>query len=201
MTDYPRLTTPIILFLLCAICLIAAVNNPKWPEWVRVLLVVASLIFGIFGVFTVWDWLAHIMAARLYEINAAKAMLPEFALAERRLMLVEKIANLPEERIAAMAAIYPIQELIAGDPIGLIPALRVNDGSVPMSFVTLFWEMSDDEFCVPVRTWASETRERKWAEQLTRWLISMGFATPASGNNPAAWTDTGRSGNWLFGMK
>jgi hypothetical protein len=197
--DFPKLSTPILLLIIAAICLLIAKDAEKLPDWLRFGVGVVGVIFGIAGSLSAVNWLTYATAARAEDIQRARAMTPAVLLADRRLQLVEKVANLPPDRIMALASmIMPIYEFIGGS-IGPIPALRVSDDNIPYWFVGKFWELSTDTHLVPVRTWASETRERKWAEELTNYLINFGLARPAVGNQPAAWMNAEAAHVWLFG--
>ena len=198
---YPKLFAPIVLFILVVIFLLIAYHGEKLPEWLRAFCVFSGLICGIFAVLSTANWLAYNVAERVGDYNRAHMLNPEVALADRRLLLVEKIASMPADRIATLAAFaMPITEFIGGN-LGPIPALRVGEGNVPMFFVAKFWEMSTDEYLVPVRTFASETKERQWAEALTAYLCNFGLALPAAGNNPAKWVNVEAANVWLFGSK
>jgi hypothetical protein len=196
---YPKLFAPIVLFILVVVFLLIAYHGEKLPEWLRAFFVFAGLICGVFGILSTANWLAYNVAERVGDYNRAHMLSPEVALADRRLQLVERISNMPADRIATLAAFaMPITEFIGGN-LGPIPALRVGEGNVPMFFVAKFWEMSTDEYLVPVRTFASETKERQWAEALTAYLCNFGLALPAAGNNPAKWTSAENAHRWLFG--
>ena len=197
--DYPRLSTPIFLLILAAIFLLIAKDASKLPDWLRFGVATVGVIFAFAGVLSGVNWLTYNVTARAEEMQRARALTPEIQLADRRLQLVERIANMPSDRIATLAAFaMPITEFIGGN-LGPIPALRVGEGNVPMWFVAKFWEMSTDTHLVPVSTWNSETRERQWAEALTNYLINFGLASPAAGNNPAKWTSAENAHTWLFG--
>jgi hypothetical protein len=81
-----------------------------------------------------------------------------------------------------------------------VPALRVENDSIPYWFVEKFYEMSSNTHLVPVRTWGAETRERRWATELTDYLCNFGLARPAAGNQPAAWVNAEAASTWLFGQ-
>jgi hypothetical protein len=199
MYDYPKLATPIILAILMAICLIAAKDIPRLPEWVRTILIVVGGIMGVFAILSLYNWLAYSWAHRLEDINRAKAATAEVMIADRRLILVREIANMPMEKILAMANfIGPPEKWIMGNT-GPIPVAQFYEDNVPIWFITKFWELSDDEYLVPIRTWGDGTRERRWAEEITRYLISFGLASPAAGNLPAKWVSVGDAHKWLFG--
>ena len=201
MMDYPRLSTPIFLLILAAIFLLIAKDASKLPDWLRFGVATVGVIFAFAGVLSGVNWLTYNVTARAEEMQRARALTPEIQLADRRLLLVEKIASMPADRIATLAAFaMPITEFIGGN-LGPIPALRVGEGNVPMWFVSKFWTMSTDEYLVPIRTWNSETRERQWAEALTNYLINFGLASPAAGNNPAKWVNVEAANVWLFGSK
>ena len=199
MNDYPRLGTPIILLIVAVILLLIAKDASKLPDWLRFGVATVGVIFAFAGVLSGVNWLTYNVTARAEEMQRARALTPEIQLADRRLLLVEKIASMPQDRIATLAAFaMPIVEFVGGS-IGPIPMMRVGEGSVPMWFVSKFWTMSTDEYLVPVRTWNSETKERQWAEALTNYLCNFGLALPAAGNNPAKWTSAENAHRWLFG--
>jgi hypothetical protein len=200
MLDAPKLTAPIVLFLAAALCVLVAKFQDRWADSLRISLVVLGCVLGLFGVVTLFNWIAYMMAVRLHEINQARQADPVFYIIERRLQLVQNVANLPPEYIKALSSmVFPIYEFIGGTT-GPIPALRVENGNVPYWFVQKFWELSTMTHLVPVRTWSAETKERQWAEDLTRYLISFGLANPAAGNQPASWVNKEAANTWLFGQ-
>ena len=199
MNEYPRLGTPIILLIVAVILLLIAKDASKLPDWLRFGVATVGVIFAFAGVLSGVNWLTYNVTARAEEMQRARALTPEIQLADRRLLLVEKIASMPADRIATLAAFaMPITEFVGGN-LGPIPMMRVGEGNVPMYFIAKFWEMSTDTYLVPVRTFASETKERQWAEALTAYLCNFGLALPAAGNNPAKWTSAENAHRWLFG--
>ena len=172
--DTPKLSIPIICFLIAALAL-AMVLKVQLPDWVRFWLASVALVLGAVALVTVINWLTYTAAHRIRDLAEARTY-------GARVMAnaIRDMSSSKAEAILSMNQVYI--EMIAdeAEPVFLV---RTLTGVVPFDFVVEFMEQSatTDPYLWPVR----ECANKDWGSALTRLIVAKGWAEDSSGPLPA----------------
>lgn len=164
----PRLIVP-VLFALALVLILALLPEQS-----------ALGIIAVVGcLFSLVDWLTYTWALRVRDFHDAKAN-------TERVKMAETIAKMTASQITALAQYVPTILVTAGE-MGPLFALDLDDGKIPMNFVSEFVRQGNRQYLAPIGTYSDGTDERTWAQSLTAYLITLRYADPAVGNRPAKW--------------
>lgn len=135
------------------------------------------------------DWLSYKALARYRQYREALAETERVRLIRELRQLQPFQADLLYKEIINLVGIPGSN--------GPIYSLQLGEARVPLHFIEDFFDWPDPEYLKPIREYPDKTNEREWAQALTAYLISMGFAEPANGNHSARWAHREDALNWL----
>lgn len=103
--------------------------------------------------------------------------------------LTRNIALLTQEQIDAWRDNVPILSLVAGEPWP-IRTITLGGEQILFSFARRFiFEDGTDSHLAPIGLYSEGTKERRWAQVITGYMLGNGYAKPAVGPYPAAWVN------------
>jgi hypothetical protein len=189
MIDYPRLRDPLLSTLLAGLCFLLAWKIDRFPEWLRMFLAFMGVVFSATAIVTGIDFLVYRIGARLEEFSLARyAGAVRFASALKGLTMSQ--TDMVQRQMATNIAGIP------GDA-GPVWVIRGQAGDVPLAYAVDFFEWSKQTapYLWPVRRGSEVGGGDGWsngvqyAQELTRSVISNGWAKQASGPYAAILTE------------
>ena len=152
---------------------------------------VVGLILAGMGFASFVHWLGAAHAIVLRDTNEARSM-------TEKVKMAEAISRMAPDQIRALTLFVPSILVTAGEA-GPLFDLDLEDGKVPMRFVKEFFAQGNRQYMAPVRIYSDGTDERKWAQQITAYMVLLGVAKPAEGKYSAKWTNYDGAMYSLFG--
>jgi hypothetical protein len=180
--DYPRLSTPITLSLVAVLALAVAWRQPNLPDWLKTVLIWSGFILLFFALITLANWMAEAYTSRVNNLQEARSK-------TERVELLKIIAKMTPDQVQVIEHWTPVVEVLVGTTTGPVFQLKTHSGTVPMAFVSEFLDAGTEFNLAAVRSWPDKTIGRRYAQEVTDFLIYLGFAAPAAGNQAARWVD------------
>jgi hypothetical protein len=183
----PRMMNWIALALLAVICWWSADNLFEPP--INLIPGLFAFVFALAGAVSCTDWMLYKVSQRVRSIYDSRAV-------TERVKLIQALSVLNDNQLKALENTSVQVSVMGGQP-GPIYSLKVGSENITFDFVREFINMGDDDYLCPVSLWAEGSKKREWAQALTAYFISFGFATRHNGNKAAKWTNKPGALAWI----
>lgn len=181
--DYPRLTPGILCALVGVLCLAIAQALPDGRvEWLRMTLVFGGWILLAVAVVLIGDWLAYRIEFHREQGRRVAAICRETVILDKLRLLQPAQAELLRTYGVDVVTIIGLPE---ARHIYRIPGTDLEPDD---PFMTEF--LSDDGYYLtPIGRYSEGSKQRVWAEAVTKLMLDYGFAEKAAGPRSARWID------------
>lgn len=185
----PSLGRAILFSILAAVCF-AVVRYLKPPEAWSFLLTTLGMIFVGAALFYSLDWLMMHIGEWREAWRRADAV-------SERVRILDYLSHLTPMQLEALNQYVPVVNILGGTPAPVFQ-LKTPGGDIPWTFITdTFLPQCNDVYLAPVSSWSEGSHDRIYAEALTRYFITLGFAGEAIGNKPAKWLNKDAAMKWI----
>jgi hypothetical protein len=174
------------LLILSAILVLAALRGKDvLHPALQALIIIIAIIIGFFGVCETVNYLTYLLAARVYDVQLARAQTPQRA-------MIEAYSRLNDNQLTALQGLGRLEIMMEphADTMPLEVVRFHVDGQpvdVPRGAVDDFTAWNGG-YLPSIRNAGSDgSQARRNAIAVTTWLVVNGFADPAEGNLPARW--------------
>lgn len=181
MRGVPRVIHAVVYGALAIICYGVAQAIPY--TWLIGLLLSLAILFvftGLYCLIVHWQYVSNDNYIR--RVNA-ESDTPE-------VRMIRALSTLTDAQIAAYRDNLPVMHMMAASP-EMLTYIDLSGERINGSFVREF--LLDSVYGLPaVRSYSDGSRERRWAQVLTGYIVNQGWADHAIGPYSAQWVDGGR---------
>lgn len=185
MEDYfdIKISVPLRLAILFVIFMTASTYPPFGLAWLKMLTSGLAFVCLIFAIFTGGNWILHVGAARMDEINRAANI-------TAKLLELLAAGKLSAEQAAAFPTLVYADELeMVDDEGGPIFSLKTPAGPAPLIWAEKFLRDSTKTDLPSIRNAKTDSTEQIYLKRFISWAVYRGLALEPVGPYPATWID------------